>query len=483
MGDDKFDMKKWEEKRRMTFYVFIYQTFITGVEYSIAFLTLWIYITTLVPTDHPKLFYGLIAASSILPGFILSGVVGRWVDKTRSVRLTLIVCNTIVIIGNLLYVVYLSPWFLVVARFICGLSGTLRPVITGLVWSGIIRSFPGREMSKKLSTKGMAFFAGLILGPAMNFIFRSVNFHIGDIHVTFANVLGFYMAGLFICADILTILFVSDLSKEYDLKAYEEKAESDSKSQMTDTENAQLFKNEDVKTSDEEGFNNDNVQKKTLKDDDDGCDDEKPSSTDIPLKMLQNFDILFIFMLTYVLYFWMIGFDMWLPMLVVNTLQMGVNELTVLVSISAILTIVILLFFTKKTLSDRDMFNLSIVCLIALGVMQFIIVLLKTFHLSYVANMVLLVLWEIMFSMPTLIDDIFTVTFLAKVTSTKFQTFAESFRQCASLAGSMTALLTSAIAFDVSEYVCIGGIVLDVLLVIILIVRRKTFLKPSLIIQ
>ena len=367
MGDDKFDMKKWEEKRRMTFYVFIYQTFITGVEYSIVFLTLWIYITTLVPTDHPKLFYGLVSASSMLPGFILSGVVGRWVDKTRSVRLTLIVCNTIVIIGNLLYVVYLSPWFLVVARFICGLSGTLRPVLTG----EIIRSFPKREISKKLSTKSMSFFVGLILGPAMNFIFKSVNFHIGDIHMTFVNVVGFYMAGLFICADILTILFVSDLSKEYDLKAYEEKAESDSKSQMTDTENAQLFKNENGKTSDEEGFNNDNVQKKALKDDDDdGCDNEMPSSTDILLKMLQNFDILFIFMLTYVLYFWMIGFDMWLPMLVVNTLQMGVNELTVLVSISAILTVGILLFFTKKTLSDRDMFNLSIVCMITLGVMQ-----------------------------------------------------------------------------------------------------------------
>ena len=97
--------------------------------------------------------------------------------------------------------------------------------------------------------------------------------------------------------------------------------------------------------------------------------------------------------------------------------------------------------------------------------------------------MVLLVVWQIMFSMPTLIDDIFTVTFLAKVTSTKFQTFAESFRQCASLAGSMTALLTSAIAFDVSEYVCIGGIVLDVLIVIILIVRRKTLLKPYLILK
>lgn len=210
-----FDVHQWEKKRSTTIKAFVLECAVLGMEYSVTFLTLWIYVTTLVVTDRPSFFYSIISAAYLLSAVLFSIMIGRWVDRTRNVRIAFLVCNMSVIFGNVLYSVHHSPWFLVVGRFLCGIGGPLRSVMSGEV----SRCFPTDQVTRKFSLMGTAFSLGFILGPGLNFAFKDFDLRFGLFHLTFANVAGFYMAGLFIIVQVVVFLTVTDLSKEYDLKA------------------------------------------------------------------------------------------------------------------------------------------------------------------------------------------------------------------------------------------------------------------------
>ena len=140
-------MEAWEKKRKTTTRVFIFQNFLLGIEYSITFLTLWIYIKTLVNTTNPKLFYSIVSSCYLLSAIIFSTIIGRWADKTRSVRMVFLISNSFPIVGNVIYVLHFSPWFLVVGRFLCGIAASLRSVIIGEV----VRCFPSEVSPSKIS--------------------------------------------------------------------------------------------------------------------------------------------------------------------------------------------------------------------------------------------------------------------------------------------------------------------------------------------
>ena len=91
--------EKWIQKRRTTFMVIKYLYFIKGVENSANIATLWIYITTLMDTKHPEVFYGLINAAYYIPALLISVAVSRWADKTRRFKLCLIVITYIICVA------------------------------------------------------------------------------------------------------------------------------------------------------------------------------------------------------------------------------------------------------------------------------------------------------------------------------------------------------------------------------------------------
>ena len=67
----------WKRQRKLTKYVFVIEAFLLGLEYSISFLTLWVYLEQITdPLNQQKNFYSLISVayfiSPILFGFILA---------------------------------------------------------------------------------------------------------------------------------------------------------------------------------------------------------------------------------------------------------------------------------------------------------------------------------------------------------------------------------------------------------------------------
>ena len=584
------NLQEWRRKRTITFRVFHMQCLMLGMEYSVTFLTLWLYLNTLVKTDDKKFFYTVISASYLLAGVLFSVVIGRWIDKTKNIRQAFLICNTLVIIGNCLYVLHYSPWLLVAGRMIGGAGGPLRSVIS----SEVARCFPANEVLKKFSSIGMAFAIGFIIGPGVNFLFQDVNFMIaGSLQITYANIPGVYMSVFFLFIQICVLKYVRNLSKEYDLKAnetyeienpilieinnatmdhnintkrkschslgiiqspneasplqkkrsrtfgscqiapsisptidnptiichnaHQETSINDSSQSLLniqhhddgtsrlryDSRSYHSYRNSLAVIANLE--NSDLFQQTfTLSDsitstsmlvilqNDNNANGENASNLPeenlisiarILREILHHFDVCFVFILTYATWFWMVCFDMWLPIMVVDVMEMGITELNGIMLGFGCISAIILLLLSFRTFSDQSLFKLSLCCMVALALIEIVFAAMKLYHENMYVNIVLWTIWGILFAIVVIMDEVFLIGVLAKMTSSKVQTFTESLRLALARLGALSALLSSVYLFQWMEYVCAAGIGFAIIVFIILITRRKTFKNPKVLIE
>ena len=208
----KCELKLWRRKRSRTFVVYILQYFVNGMELTVNIGTSWIYVSTLMNTDRPGLYYGLINAAAFLPPILFSAVIARWADHTRRIKFCLIIVNFLSMVGSILYIVPLSPLYALCGSFLQGFSLTARPLIVG----EIARSFD--EVQQKLPILQGAYVVGLSMAPLFTVIFIETNFWIGNIHITYGNVSGLLILTLVALLQILVVTLVNDLSREFDLK-------------------------------------------------------------------------------------------------------------------------------------------------------------------------------------------------------------------------------------------------------------------------
>ena len=539
-----FDMERWKLKRKWTTRCFVLECVMLGMDYSVTFLTLWLYIKTLLDTNYPKIFYSVISASYLLACVLVSMVVGRWIDSSRKIRKTFHICNILVIVGNIVYTLHFSPWLLVVGRLLSGFDGPLRSIISGEV----ARCYPEEEVLGKFSIMGMAFSLGFIMGPGVNFMFTTVDFTIGYWHVTYVNVPGLYMAALFIITEIVVYFTISDLSREFDLKkaTYEItpaiKPRSDSTTAEDKIRSTSLFEHSltrsnkmalsgsinygsvDVSIPENEPTimeastrrraqsigtkkfersglftqsfqasdcfstasmillyrsQRENEEEPLIE-----CDDEEMSVAEVSWKLCSNIDTALVMILTFCLWYWMVAFDMWLPLMVVDIMGMGINELNGIVFGFGFISAIILFIISNKTFSDSTIYSFSVISMIALALMEGIFIFFKFYYKIHLAlNVVLWITWGTLFAIVVVMDEVFLVGALAKMVSSNVQTFSESCRLSMSRFGALIALLTSAILFQWLVYTCLAAVAFSVLAVALLLWRRKTLSSPKVVIH
>ena len=208
------------------------------------------------------------------------------------------------------------------------------------------------------------------------------------------------------------------------------------------------------------------------------ANDEESKADRILCTILTNADSLLILALTFILWYWMVAFDMWLPIMVVDVMEMSITELNGIVFGFGCISAVILGIMSLKSFSDRMLYNLSIVCMIALALMELIFIYMRFRHSQMYVNIVLWIIWGTLFAIVVIMDEVFLVGVMAKMTSSKVQTFSESLRLSMSRFGALLALLTSAALFEWIEYVCGVGVIVSLLTLVILVMRRKTLRAP-----
>ncbi|XP_057310610.1 uncharacterized protein LOC130648576 [Hydractinia symbiolongicarpus] len=208
------DLLKWKKKRASTYVVFLFVYFLIGMEMGCINATLWIYVSTLLKTDNDGLYYGLISTAFFVPSLFFPPIVTRIVDKTRRVKLCLICIMFLSISGSILYPIHVSPLFPLVGRFLSGFSIAAGP----LMISEVARSYASKELMQRIPLLNGIMMFGYAFGPCVSVLFLNANLWIGQIHITYANVIGPFLLIVTVVLLIAIIFFSHDLSREYDMK-------------------------------------------------------------------------------------------------------------------------------------------------------------------------------------------------------------------------------------------------------------------------
>ena len=443
----------WKKKRNLTTIAFTTQSLLLGMEYSITFLTLWLYLKALVSEENANLFYGLVSASYLLMAVVCSLALSAVVDRYRCIKKTFIGMNILLIIGNIVYSLPFSPYLLITGRLISGCGGLLRSVIA----SELTRIYSADKISSYYSIMGMAYSFGFITGPLINFAFLSVNLQIGSWKITYANMPLLFMSFMFVLQLILCSVFLYDCSKEYDMKK----------------ETIEKLDDEDEDLASE----GDLLMKSS-------SNEEESLNIEIIKSMFACFDISLAFAASFFVTFSIVCFEMWWPLLIIDTMHWTVVALNITTFGAATAAVGGCILIIVKTFSDKQIYYMSLCCMLGFIMMEISYIFLKNFHqVSVSVDVCLWAMFCVLFACQIIYEDVFLVNAIAKMVSSKYQTFADSIRLSFSRLGALSGMLSAPFLF---KYLTIAGLIIIGIILsgcFILVVRRKTFQNPAIIIK
>ena len=175
--------------------------------------------------------------------------------------------------------------------------------------------------------------------------------------------------------------------------------------------------------------------------------------------------------------------DLWQPLIVVELMKWSVLELNILVFGYGLAAVGVLLFLSCRPLNDTMMVYFSIVCTLSVTVLLLIVVTFKLYHSNLTFNIVLWVLYGILTAVVMVMEEIFLIGIMAKMTGSSVQTFTESIRLSATRTGALLALLSAAALFPYLHYFCTSVAVLTFMGALLSMYRRKSLQSPKILIQ
>ena len=209
-------LTRWKKKRFVTLVTYCIQYFVNGILAHMILSSSWIYVTSQLKPEKPNLIYSLIIYLIFLPAAMFILVVSRLIDKYRRAKLFLVILNSICLIGHLLYVMDISVYLPVIGCYFIGFRTLMEPVMIG----ELARSYPPEKLTYILPFTTFMLYSSILPAAFVLYVTPNTKFSIGPFYVTFGNFEGVLMVPLYTVMLLLTILFVHDLSREYDLKKH-----------------------------------------------------------------------------------------------------------------------------------------------------------------------------------------------------------------------------------------------------------------------
>ncbi|XP_012564955.2 uncharacterized protein LOC105849173 isoform X1 [Hydra vulgaris] len=460
MNLNTIQKEKWLQKRKYTFIAFSIQMVVIGMEYSLTIVTLWLYIKEMINTSSPKLYYGLVSLSYMLACAILTPFIGRWADRTRDINKSSLICNMLMLTGNVLYTIHFSPIFLIGGRVISGFGGALKSII----YSETIRSYVGHETSTKLSVLSIMLNFGFMLGPGIKFFFKDINFYIGRWHFKNVNFPGLFLGFLCFAMEIVTITMVHDLSKEFDYKDF---TENNFITNVVD----EVYEYDNIIDDKKIPLMQKNILPVNLK---------QHTVIKILKTLFANFDSALILFSNFFLSFYFINVDIWLPLLIIEKMRLSMLETNIcFLGVNGICAFMLLIFIWGR-LSDKKLILLFIISLVGFSTVSVSFIILSHFPFSKCLNIILCIIYMVSFAGTPIVIYVFFISTLAKMVNSNILAFVDSIRSSIHSMGALLAFSFSAFIFD---YVEIFGTLYAVIMItigILFIIRKKHIINPEL---
>ena len=208
-------LRKWKIKRKKTLVIFVLQYVVGAINFSIILPSMWIYLKQ-VHSPFPSIFYGVIYGLSQANTLVFSLLIGWIADKTRRIKLILLVINSLIILGNLIYSIGYSQYVILLGKVLSNLSMVTYPVISG----EIPRCYKPAELQQVITLCTVGNALGFVLAQCLNMLLKHIDIKItGSYHLSTVNAGSVLSMFLYIIMQVLNLIFGHDLSKQIDLKA------------------------------------------------------------------------------------------------------------------------------------------------------------------------------------------------------------------------------------------------------------------------
>ena len=453
--------KNWKLKRLSTFIVFWLVYLFHGMSASLFRTTGFIYVEGRFKAQSPYLIYSLIAGMRYLPVFMFVFIVSNLHDKYRKTRLMLIIINFLAIAGGILYIIDLSYYFPMIGSFLLGFPYLAQTIAV----SEITRSHTPSEVTYKVPVLQFGFFIGALPAAIVPWAMKC-KFNVGPFLIDDSNILGLLMVIGFSSIQLLTVNFVYDLSREFDLKE-----SLFLKEQQNHEEDDKV--SADFKPEKENLKNKKNVLLQSYG----GKSDEKNIINNLK-RLFSNRDITLMYFLVGLFYYcWGFGFT-FIPPVFLGELQYEVQILNGLFLAFSLLMLILLPFLLVFKVGSKTAYYLGFFSFFLLIVVGACLKLLDS-NQSKCYNITLLSVVMTLFSLIVSGEDIFLTCTIAKLVKPDIQTFADGIRLIFYMIGCVLATGSVVFAEKHRNILFMGLLIVFLFSLSLIFMRRKTLMNPQ----
>ena len=204
----------WQHKRTWMFINFSIGAFTFGLSLTAYYPTEFYYFKDFMKVKQPAVYYGFSWTFLCGSGVVTSLIASYYADYSKDIRHISLVTNVLNVIGNIMYVLYYSPYVVLLGQLLIGTSAARSVASVG----ELSRVYSANEITNKLSFLGLFTSLGSVLGPCSAYLSKSIDTHIGTWKLNIGNIIGVAMGGVFFLQFLLTYITLKNVSKEYTLK-------------------------------------------------------------------------------------------------------------------------------------------------------------------------------------------------------------------------------------------------------------------------
>lgn len=470
--------QKWRRKRRNSLIGFVIIGLFLGIDCSVIFSTLYLYLKDLVKAERPEMWYGLIISLFYVSLSVAGAVWGRWLDHSRRVKFYVTLSLLVQVIGFLSYTIPFSPAYLLVGRTICGVGDPFTSVISG----EIFRIYD-TESTRPIFLISSVYPLGFLIGPSLNFLFTGIKFNIGKIEINSLNFVGLFMPCLIIVVITLAQYLVHDCSKEFDLKAHMQKIiyESESVPQSRVRVGSHtLITSGSFATS----MRSEQSYRYSFAASEEHVRLISTSTQTVPIKqvfkiMVSNKETCLVFVATVVLMYTLFAISALVPLLANDLLKWSLKSLSIMYTAIGISDIVCFLLMATYCKSNKSVYGTCLASIAAHILASSILICIKVLDRNAGRDLSLMIILVPAVTICWTFDSVLIRVIFANMIPSHIQSFSETLRVAFSKGARIGGSFTVAVMLPWLQWWSIVMIVLTVPIFILFVTRWRYFIEPT----
>jgi len=448
--------QKWKFRRRNTVIAFLIMGVSIGIDFLVVLNTLFLYLRDVVKAELPEVWYGVIYASFFVSSTLFGITLGRWVDRTRKIRVYVNVTILVQLAGCFFYIIPRHPLWLMVGRTLSGISDSLAALAAGEVF----RIFDKEDQTRVMALLSSVYAVGAMIGPpALAYLSADIDVTLGPIKINHLNFIGVFMMAFLLMQLVLVNLLVHNCSLQFDLKEHlKNDIDETNQPQSTDV----------IHTKDESSLL---VEAASVS--------SQPVSVRTVLKALfSNKGPVLVFTSTLVIMYGLMTVTTLFPLLVTVLLQWDVKHLSIIYAASGAFELVYLFLLARFVKNNVSNYYLLLTNVTSQIVNVCVIVSLKFLPRDYLRDLVLVIVCVVTMVLGYSFDDISIKVLFAHMVPSQVQSFSEGLRSGVSRTSVVVASLTVAVVMPWCHVWAVAMLVVYIILLGIFLVVRTQIMDP-----